>query len=280
MNEKLVSMVVQTYNSADTVERTLDSIKAQTYPNIELIVTDDKSKDSTLAVVTAWMKQNKSSFAGVKLVTAKVNTGLPGSNNRALKKAAGDYIGFLAADDCMTPDAVQEYVHFCEKNPNVVPISRVELFSDEGCDFTSVQNYCDRCYEFAALGRKEQFRQLLVQNKIVSPAASFYPARLLKELKGFDEAYRWLEDYPINLKILNRGYQFGFLDKTLIRYRISKGSITGANISPMKRAEAKLFFREKMWYMVKNGMGWEALKQSKSWVKVMVSCQFGGRREK
>lgn len=78
-----------------------------------------------------------------------------------------------------------------------------------------------------------------------------------------------MEDYPINLRILKRGYRFGYLDKQLIYYRISAGSITGANQIPLKKTEAKLFFRQKFWYMVGAGMGWEAIKQSKSWIKVL-----------
>lgn len=269
-DQVLVSVVVQAYNSADTIVCTLESVKAQTYPAIELIVTDDKSKDDTVRVAAEWMERNRDVFQSVKLVTTERNTGIAGSNNRALREATGDYIIFLAADDCMTPDAVQEYYAYCEKHPNVVPISRVELFSDEACDFSPVQKYCDRCYEYAKLGQKEQYRQLLIQNWIVAPAAAFYPAKILHELHGFDEAYRWMEDYPINLKILKKGYRFGFLDKVLICYRLSANSITGGNMAPLKLAEAKLFFREKMWYMIGNGMGWEAVKQSKSWIKVLI----------
>ena len=51
--QKLVSIIVQAYNSADTIVRTLESIKAQTYSKIELIVTDDKSKDQTIETKTA-----------------------------------------------------------------------------------------------------------------------------------------------------------------------------------------------------------------------------------
>ena len=267
--QKLVSIIVQAYNSADTIVRTLESIKAQTYSKIELIVTDDKSKDQTIETASAWMRQNKDRFQEVKLVTTKQNTGIAGSNNRALKHAKGSYVGFVAADDYMAADAVESYYHFCEQNPDIVPISKVELFSEETCDFSSVEKYCENCYQFAKLGQKEQYRQLLIQNRIVAPAASFYPVKILQELKGFDEAYRWMEDYPINLKILKKGYRFGFLDKKLIYYRISGNSITGNNMMQLKKTEAKLFFREKMRYMILAGMGWEAVKQSKSWFKVL-----------
>lgn len=268
---KLVSVVVQAYHSSGTVIRTLESIKAQDYPRIELIVTDDASKDDTVAVARKWMEENKDAFVRTRLITSDVNTGIPGSNNRALKHVQGEYAEFLAADDFMMPDAVSVYVAYCEKHPGVIPVARVRLFSDDvGCDFTSVEKYCENCYAFAAQRRKEQYRQLLVQNRIVAPAAAFYPVGILRELRGFDERYRWMEDYPVNLKILKNGYRFGFLDRELIGYRISGGSVTGANRTPLKLTEARLFFYEKMWYMIGNKMAWEALKQSKSWLKVIL----------
>lgn len=268
---KLVSVVVQAYNSADTITRTLESVKAQDYQNIELIVTDDKSADHTIEVVTAWIEENQERFCKTQLVTTKVNTGIPGSNNRALRHVTGEYVEFLAADDCMSPDAISAYVAYCEAHPNTIPVARVKLFSDDAdCDFSSVSAYCERCYEFALLSQKNQYRQLLIQNRIAAPAAAFYPVKILHALRGFDEAYRWMEDYPLNVKLLKRGYRFGLLDKELIYYRISGGSITGKSTAPLKLTEAKMFFREKLWYMIGNGMGWEAVKQSKSWIKILL----------
>ena len=268
---KLVSVVVQAYNSADTITRTLESVKAQDYQNIELIVTDDKSADHTIEVVTAWIEENQERFCKTQLVTTEVNTGIPGSNNRALRHVTGEYVEFLAADDCMSPDAISAYVAYCEAHPNTIPVARVKLFSDDAdCDFSSVAAYCERCYEFALLSQKNEYRQLLIQNRIAAPAAAFYPVKILHALRGFDEAYRWMEDYPLNVKLLKKGYRFGLLDKELIYYRISGGSITGKSTASLKLTEAKMFFREKLWYMIGNGMGWEAVKQSKSWIKILL----------
>lgn len=265
---KLVSVVVQAYNSADTICQTLDSIKAQTYKNIELIVSDDKSRDNTIDVVKQWMRENEGMLTSMRLITTEKNTGIPGNNNRALKAVNGEYVEFLAADDYMVPEAVEEYVLFCENNPGFVPISKVKLFSDDECDFTSVKRYCEDCYLFAQLNAKEQYRRLLIQNRIVAPAASFYPIEVMNRTGGFDEAYRCFEDYPMNLKIMKNGYGFGYIDKELIGYRISSKSITGSDLTPVKKDETKLFFREKFWYMFAAGMGWEAIKQSRYWIKI------------
>lgn len=267
---KLVSVAIQAYNSDDTIVRTLDSVKAQDYPRIELIITDDCSRDNTVHTVKKWIKENKNHLYDVKLITSDVNTGIVGNSNRALKQASGKYIEFLAADDFMAPDAISQYVSFCEEHPDQLPIAKVKLFSDEDPLDENVQKYCERCYALAGQSYKEQYRQLLVKNWIVAPAAAFFPVELMKRFGGYDEAYRWMEDYPFSLKCMSKGYGFGLIDKELIYYRISGQSITGSSMTPLKKDEARLFFKRKMWYMFGAGMGWEAVKQSRYWFSIML----------
>lgn len=71
---KLVSVVVLSYRSAETIVETLESIKNQTYPNIELIITDDASPDNTVQVVQQWIAKNEGALAAIKLVTSDKNT--------------------------------------------------------------------------------------------------------------------------------------------------------------------------------------------------------------
>lgn len=272
---KLVSIIVLAYRSAETIVQTLDSIKNQTYKNIELIVTDDCSPDDTVKTVQEWLASNEGALSRMQLVTTQQNTGIPGNINRALKHAKGDYVKLIAADDYMSTDAISEYVTFCEKNPNAIPIAKVHLFSDEKkeeiIDFTSIKKYCNRCYKFAAeTDCKKQYRMLLKQNCIVAPSGSFYPMEVIRRLGGYDERYRWFEDYPMNLKVMHAGYRCGLIDRELVWYRISGGSVTAAQQMRLKKTEMKLFFHERMFYMIQAGMGWEAVKQLRYWVKIAL----------
>ncbi len=148
--------------------------------------------------------------------------------------------------------------------------SKVQLFNDKNPNavYADVQAYCDRCYEFARKDRHEQYRMLLIQNRIVAPSATFYTMDFIRKIGGYDESYRWFEDYPMNLEVLHAGYQFGLLDKQIVYYRMSDKSVTASNLRQLKKAERQLFFKKRFWYMWQNGMGWEAVKQCKSWVKL------------
>jgi alpha-1,3-rhamnosyltransferase len=267
---KVVSVIVLAYRSADTIVETMESVKRQTYDDIELIITDDCSPDNTVQVVREWMETNKGTLKDIKLVTTNRNTGIPGNINRALKQTTGDYVKLIAADDFLVDEAIAEYVKFCEENSKTIPVAKVHLFVEGQSDIENVRKYCDNCYQFAQKPYNEQYRMLLKQNVIVAPSGSFYPTELIRMIGGYDEGYKWFEDYPMNLKVMHAGYRMGLIDKELVWYRITGGSITASRQKQLKKDEAKLFFNLRFWYMLQAGMIREALGQSRSWIKTAL----------
>jgi glycosyltransferase involved in cell wall biosynthesis len=95
----LVSILIPAYNSARWLGETVTSAIEQTWPNKEIIIVDDGSKDDTLALARTFERGN------VKVVAQK-NTGAPGARNKALSFAQGDYIQWLDADDVLHPDKI------------------------------------------------------------------------------------------------------------------------------------------------------------------------------
>ena len=95
----LVSISVITYNSSKYVIETLDSAKAQTYQNIELIISDDCSTDNTVEICKNWINDNKERFVRTELITVKKNTGISPNCNRANNAANGEWIKEIAGDE-------------------------------------------------------------------------------------------------------------------------------------------------------------------------------------
>lgn len=101
----LVSILIPAYNSSRWLPDSVGSALAQTWPNKEIIIVDDGSKDDTLAIARTFESAN------VKVVTQQ-NTGAPGARNHALSMAQGDYIQWLDADDILHPDKIaRQLVH-------------------------------------------------------------------------------------------------------------------------------------------------------------------------
>lgn len=112
MQNPLVSIIVVSYNHAKFIRENLDSIKAQTYSNIQLIVADDASSDNSIEIFDNWLFEN--SYSAVKNFHQK-NTGFATILNECLKLATGKYLKIIAADDFLSKDSIRICVENLEK---------------------------------------------------------------------------------------------------------------------------------------------------------------------
>ncbi len=95
-----ISVIVSCYNTEKYVEKCLNSLLNQTYQNIEIILIDDASQDNTLKILKKYTQNNLK----IKLFENKTNKGLAYSRNLGMKKATGEYLGFIDSDDYIAPD--------------------------------------------------------------------------------------------------------------------------------------------------------------------------------
>ena len=117
--QPLVTIGVANYNNANYVLDTLNSIKAQNYPNVEVVIIDDCSADSSPAMIRDWLKDyNKP----VKFIIHEKNRGVSAVCNQILKNAKGKYISLIATDDIMMPEKISIQVDIMEKTPDDVGI--------------------------------------------------------------------------------------------------------------------------------------------------------------
>ncbi|WP_407535968.1 glycosyltransferase family 2 protein [Cetobacterium somerae] len=223
MND-LVSIIVLTYNSEKTIIKTLESIKNQTYKNIEIIITDDGSKDKTLNLVMKWKDENKFESRKIEIIRSVKNTGIPKNCNRGLKKSNGNYIKFIAGDDILLNDCIEKNYNFLIKNKKRICFSKMLWFTEENNEF----NF-EKIFYFKKLSLKknaeEQYRLMLRNPENIAPTV-FFQKSLLKEIQGFDENFIILEDYPMWLKILKKGIKIEFLNEITVLYRREAGAIT------------------------------------------------------
>ena len=108
---KLVSVIMPSYNSAKYIGRSVKSVLAQTYADFELIIVDDCSSDGTQDIVNVFLGD-----ARVRFYINEKNSGAALSRNRALREAKGKYVAFLDSDDVWLPEKLEKQVAFMEKN--------------------------------------------------------------------------------------------------------------------------------------------------------------------
>lgn len=111
MNEPLISIVIPCYNIEAYIDRTLDSVFGQTYPNLEVIAVDDGSKDGTGAVLDRYAEREPRLH-----VLHQNNQGVSYARLNGVSASSGDYIGFVDGDDLIDPDMYerlyQNAVHY------------------------------------------------------------------------------------------------------------------------------------------------------------------------
>lgn len=226
----LVSVVVATYNSSETVIETLESIKAQTYKNIELIVSDDCSCDNTFEIVSQWIDENKSRFVHAELVTAVRNTGVSGNFHRGIVKSKGEWIKSIAGDDLLIPTTIEEYIGFVSNNAEEVRmcVCDVECFTTEGnidkIEKNIIKRY-DRCFEKEHETYPQQRKRIVEELVFVGPTY-FYSRELYNEVGGFKEKYGCAEEWPFVYEVIRKGNRIYAIDHKLVRYRVQSGTIS------------------------------------------------------
>ena len=223
IEDPLVSIIVITYNSAKYVLETLESAKAQSYQNIELIVSDDCSTDDTVEICRDWIKENEERFVRTELITAEMNTGIGNNCNRALHRTNGTWIKLIAGDDVLKNNCIKDNIDFLSKNHECNFIfSRYLSFDSETKENINIipQNNF-----YLPDSLDSQIESLLIKNYISTPTV-FINKTVLNAIDGFSSEYKYLEDYPTFLKLLLNGVKAYYIPRITVLYRISGTSLS------------------------------------------------------
>ena len=223
MKNNIVSIIVVSYNSSKYIYNTLESILNQTYPTIELIITDDHSSDNTIGIVEAWCKVNRNRFISVKVLKSEKNRGTACNVNKGIFASNGWWVKTLAADDVLERDYVQEMIMFMSTNDIAVAYSNVIYIDSEGRKISANTPYCSK-FNSGILSSLQQRDILMRYNPVFAPSLIF--TREVIEKHGvFDERYPFCEDLFYLIKITTQGEKIYYNPKYLLRYRKHIGSV-------------------------------------------------------
>lgn len=226
----LISIVVITYNSSNFVFETLESAKAQSYNNIELIVSDDCSTDNTIEICKEWLTYNKDRFMRTKLLTVDHNSGIASNCNRGCKEAKGDWIKIIAGDDVLESYYCTEILKFIKQTPDALCIvTNVTKYNDIISESNIISKTDLKKYKlfFDDFSPENQFQCLLRYN-VVYTAGVIINKTVYQDFGYYDEKYPFMEDCPFWLKITKGGIRLFLLDIYGAKYRINSQSIQRA----------------------------------------------------
>ncbi|HLO60094.1 MAG TPA: glycosyltransferase [Bacteroidales bacterium] len=221
----LVSVIIATYNSAPFVIETLESVKNQSWKELELIITDDFSTDNTIDLCEYWLKENHKRFESSTVLRIERNTGIAANANRGLKVAHGDWIKFLGADDTLKPNCIAQNMDFIAQNPQIkILFSKLEVYKDNFEPGNLLETTPGMPYEknsilFPGRSADSQYRMLLISDRIHFSPSVFLHRETIFSVGCFDERFRIVEDYPLWLNLTKKGNKLYFMDKVTVNYR-------------------------------------------------------------
>jgi glycosyltransferase involved in cell wall biosynthesis len=205
-----ITAIIGSYNNADTLDRAIDSILAQTLSDLELIVIDDGSSDASPQRARAAADRDRR----VRPIALERNVGISRSLNQALAEATAEIVAIQDADDFSEPIRLEREVGLLQAQPGVAVV---------GC----------RMREVDASGRELQPRTrfkagdvggvLMHFNPIPNTSSAFRRAAAL-ELGGYDPRYRYAMEYDLWLRLAER-HRVVALDEALATRTMSATNV-------------------------------------------------------
>jgi glycosyltransferase involved in cell wall biosynthesis len=210
-----VSVIMPSYQHVHFIPEAIESVLAQTFTDLELIIIDDGSTDGSDEIIRDFAARD----SRVNLVLHTSNQGIPRTVNEGLTRATGTYVAFLASDDVWAPDKLQKQVDIFSRDENLIIWSEGRIIDENGTQtgeiFTQM-NYSS--------GRKKSgfiFEDLLKGNHILASSMIFKR----ENLKGiqFNNQLKYLNDFQFNVDMA-RLYKFWFITEPLVDYRVHSRS--------------------------------------------------------
>lgn len=212
-NNPVVSVVMPAFNSQHTIKEAVESVLAQSYPHIELVVIDDGSTDSTKDVLA--------SHSGRIRYLYQVNRGPSAARNLGIDNALGNYIAFLDADDVWYPHKIERQLQGFVDNPEAKwGYCRSNLVTEAGYPIGS--NFWNPCYGAPVSLQFPAFDSILRFGTEIHTSTVIVDRRFLLEVGHFDESLRSSEDTDVWIRMAHKSPPL-FLSDVLSTRRMVDG---------------------------------------------------------
>ena len=193
----LVSVLLSTYNSEESIGESIDSLLSQTYKNLEILISDDGSTDSTKEICKKFQLKDER----VLFSSNKKNVGLTKSLNNLAQKASGSLIARQDADDISLPYRIEEQIQFM-KTKKLDAVTSRSLVKQNNKKRPGISFYIP---DKLLINRKNPFIHgtLIIKKNV------------FQEIGYYDERFYYAQDYKLFYDLLNRGYKVKTLNKAL-----------------------------------------------------------------
>ena len=270
----LVSLCIPTYNGDRFLKDALSSAFAQTYPQIEVILSDDRSNDRTLEIAESFRESTSIHYT----ILNHTRSGLAHNWNHCLDRARGDYIKFIFQDDILEPDCVKKMLELAEREREIGLVFSPRIFLlEKGVDrIPSLMQLYRSCHQshlaWSKLHPIQSGLDLLSDpnlmenpvNKIGEPSTVLIRKSIFDRVGKFDVELQQFVDLEMWWRILLY-YKVGFIDRTLSYFRIHPHQETYKNITN------HLFDPDRFYYKIASAKIFEPLP---GYLQIEAFCRY------
>ena len=227
-NKPLVSVVLPTYNGSKWLSGSIESILTQTYKNLELIIVDDASTDSSEEIIRKYCRKDPR----VKSIRHKINKKIPQSLNDGFAVAKGDFFTWTSDDNWYEATAIEEMVNILYSSEYDMVTAEFNIYNND---------------EFIEVIKTDCSVDSLSNRNSIG-ACFLYTQKIAEKVGEYDSNKFLVEDYDYWLRILING-KIAHLNKTLYNYRLHSCSLTSTKQNDIKYAE--IFLKHEFYPILK-----------------------------
>lgn len=218
MQEELVSVIIPVYNCEGYIDKTVASVLNQSYKNIEIIIVDDCSTDSSASRIKRLAEKDNR----LTPIFLKKNSGVAVARNTAIKMARGRYVAFLDSDDLWYKNKLKKQISFMQNGKIGFSYTAIEMI-DENDKIIKLKRPVKDIVDY----------DFLLKNTII-PTSS-----VVIDLNKFGKfempQLRSFQDYATWLMLLRNGSKAYGIDETLVQYRRRSGSLSSNKLKNFKK---------------------------------------------
>jgi glycosyltransferase involved in cell wall biosynthesis len=218
MKKGLVSVVIPNYNYAHYLRETIDSVLAQTYPHIEVIVVDDGSTDASKDILAGYGDNIRTVF--------QQNQGVSAARNNGAAESNGEFISFLDADDAWLSTKIEKQVRAFDNDETLglVHVGVVEVDADGNSLVERLEG---------VEGQVSSILLMLKREGVLGGGSGLMvPRHVFDEVGGFDLRLSTSADWDLFYRI-SESYDVAFVPEVLLRYRVHGSNMHG-NVEVME----------------------------------------------
>lgn len=207
MEEMLVTVITPCYNSEKTIQRTIESVLAQDYPNLEYLIIDGASTDRTVEIAKSYEK----AFGGRMKIISEPDDGIYYAMNKGIKLAKGELIGIVNSDDYYEDNAVKTMVQHMSDAPYQILYGFERTLRDGKEAGICIHHHTNLDYQ------------------MITHPTCFVTRKLYEDLGVFNTEYKYSADYEFMLRMYHGGkVEFTPVYEIISNYALGGASGSGA----------------------------------------------------